>query len=101
MNVRDVKRPFNGLRDIVPRLLHALSERRWPRLGESQYLAIGLRQPGASSCPAAVDADNVTNGRGVMRRHAGESAAWSMATSRYHLHQWYAIGLHRLTLSEA
>src|SRR5438105_3370221 len=93
VNVRGVERAFDGLRDILPRLLHALSERRWPRLREAQYFAVGLRQPGASSCPAAVDADNVTNDR-VIRRHAGESAACSMISSRYHLPQWYAIGLH-------
>jgi hypothetical protein len=36
----------------------------------------------------------------VMRRHAGESAACGMVSSRYRLREWYAIGLHGRTILE-
>ena len=94
MNLRAVKRPFDCLRDVVPRLLQTLSQRRRPGLCVAQYLAVGPRQPSAGSRAASVDADDVAYGRNFMRRHADESAACSMVSSRYHLREWYAIGLH-------
>ena len=81
VNVRDMKRPLDCLRDVTPGLLHTLSQRRRPRVREAQYLTISPRQTGASSRSAAVDADDVTNGRSVMRRHAEQCAACGIVTS--------------------